>query len=190
MANDQVCINCDSILNNPDFCLHCGLQFERKPGAAAGATNDGQVTAKKQQSMIIQQTSFMDGAKVEEEEPEAVMTSPSVIPKQKDISGEKSISLKQRISNEYTFSGRERKVCKKCSEVNPFFKNECQKCNFKFPKTRGLHNSSLSSDNYTLYFWDMLHSEPLFSSLNRLNDFVRIVILIHAYSLKKEISCV
>ena len=29
--------------------------------------------------------------------------------------------------------------------------------------SRGLHNSSMSSDNYTLYFWDMLHSDPLFT---------------------------
>jgi hypothetical protein len=29
-------VNCDSILNNPDFCVHCGLQYERKPGILAG----------------------------------------------------------------------------------------------------------------------------------------------------------
>jgi hypothetical protein len=25
ISNDQVCVNCDSILNNPDYCIHCGL---------------------------------------------------------------------------------------------------------------------------------------------------------------------
>jgi hypothetical protein len=24
LANDQICVNCDSTLNNPDFCIHCG----------------------------------------------------------------------------------------------------------------------------------------------------------------------
>lgn len=73
---------------------------------------------------------------------------------------------------DYSYSGKERKVCKKCGEVNPFFRNECSKCRFKFPKTRGLHNSSLSSDSYTLYFWDMLHSDPLFSSIGEVNDYL------------------
>lgn len=35
LANDQVCVNCDSVLNNPDYCVHCGQQYERKPGSTA-----------------------------------------------------------------------------------------------------------------------------------------------------------
>lgn len=42
---------------------------------------------------------------------------------------------------------------------------------YYFTFRRGLY-SSLNSDNYTLYFWDMLHSDPLFSSLNKINDYV------------------
>jgi hypothetical protein len=45
--------------------------------------------------------------------------------KQVHKSEEKPLSLKQRILKEYSFSGKERKVCKKCGEVNSFFKNEC-----------------------------------------------------------------
>ena len=48
---------------------------------------------------------------------------------------EEHSSLKQRSLTEYTYSGRERKSCKKCGEINPFFRNECSKCKFKFPKT-------------------------------------------------------
>jgi len=63
---------------------------------------------------------------------------------------------------DYCYSGREKKICKKCGEANSFFKNECFKCKFKFPKTRGIHSSGLHSDSYTLYFWDILHSDPLY----------------------------
>ena len=43
--------------------------------------------------------------------------------------------MRERIINGYSYSGKERKGCKKCGEVNPFFKNECKVCNYKFPKT-------------------------------------------------------
>jgi len=44
-------------------------------------------------------------------------------------------SLQQKMMHDYCYSGREKKVCKKCGESNPFFKNECSQCKFKFPKT-------------------------------------------------------
>ena len=37
---------------------------------------------------------------------------------------------------------------------------------------RGLHNTSLQSDSYTLYFWDMLHSDPIFSNISEINDYL------------------
>lgn len=37
---------------------------------------------------------------------------------------------------------------------------------------RGVH-SNMNYDNYSLYFWDMLHSDSLFAALNKINDFVR-----------------
>lgn len=37
---------------------------------------------------------------------------------------------------------------------------------------RGLHNTSLQSDSYTLYFWDMLHSDPIFSNMSEINDYL------------------
>ena len=55
--------------------------------------------------------------------------------------------------------------------------------------SRGLNSSNLSSDSYTLYFWDILHSDPLFSSLNRLNDFVRSYKSKISLSLRKKTSC-
>ena len=47
--------------------------------------------------------------------------------------------------------------------------------NFDRGFRRGLHNSSMSSDSYTLYFWDMLHSDPLFQQIDDINDFVSVI---------------
>jgi hypothetical protein len=42
---------------------------------------------------------------------------------------------RSKVTTGYTYSGKDKKICKKCGEVNPFFKNECKICNYKFPKT-------------------------------------------------------
>jgi len=46
----------------------------------------------------------------------------------------------------------------------------------------------LNSDNYTLYFWDMLHSEPLFSSLNKINDYLEESDFISVRDLYKKVK--
>jgi hypothetical protein len=32
----MICINCQSFLTNPDYCIHCCFQYDRKPGAITG----------------------------------------------------------------------------------------------------------------------------------------------------------
>ncbi|CDW79536.1 dna binding and zinc-finger domain-containing protein [Stylonychia lemnae] len=187
ISNDQVCVNCDSILTNSEFCNHCGLQYEKKPGpqAAPGTQVPASVTAKENQ--LSMQESFKKNASIDSKS--TLSKKQSEIPNEdskevakndnqdfkipdpieitnirsmnhqsmalRSIDGEQQITWKDRITGDYAFSGKEKKICKKCNEVNP----------------RGI-NSSLNSDNYTLYFWDMLHSEPLFSSLNKINDYL------------------
>ncbi len=79
--------------------------------------------------------------------------------------------MKGKNLDKYQYTGKEKKVCKQCAEINPFFKNECVKCNYKFPKTRALHGQ-FNSDCYAMYFWEMLHSDTLFASLSKINDFL------------------
>jgi hypothetical protein len=46
----------------------------------------------------------------------------------------------------------------------------------------------MNSDNYSLYFWDMLHSDSLFSSLNKLNDYLEESDFISVRDLYKKIK--
>lgn len=39
---------------------------------------------------------------------------------------------------------------------------------------RGAHNT-MNTENYSLYFWDLLHSNALFASLNKINDYVNLL---------------
>ena len=64
------------------------------------------------------------------------------------------------------FSGKEKKVCQKCQRVYPFFKTECNYCQYKFPKTRHGASTSIQTENYTLQFWNKLRNDiALFDSL-------------------------
>jgi hypothetical protein len=57
--------------------------------------------------------------------------------------------------NQTTTGGSNRlslqKTCKLCHTVYPFYKNECIKCRYKFPKTRGgLSAGLLHTESYVL----------------------------------------
>lgn len=52
---------------------------------------------------------------------------------------------------------------------------------------RGL-NSSSNSENYSLYFWDILHSDSLFSSISKINDFLEESDFISVRDLYKKIK--
>ena len=76
----------------------------------------------------------------------------------------------------YNSTTKERRVCKKCNHPNPFFKIDCEKCRFKFTKTRAdrgaggvgdrgatnilnpLNNSSMNTDNLSVFFWELLQA--------------------------------
>jgi len=81
------------------------------------------------------------------------------------------------LSGLYSTTTKEKKVCKKCSHVNSFFKIDCQKCKLKFTKTRAdrgagplvdersnanslnpLNTSSMNTDNYSVIFWELLQA--------------------------------
>lgn len=36
VTNHSICINCESIMNNTEFCQVCCFQYDRKPGAITG----------------------------------------------------------------------------------------------------------------------------------------------------------
>ena len=77
----------------------------------------------------------------------------------------------------YNSTTRENKVCKKCGQINSFFKIECEKCKVKFNKLRTergvqdkgsglnpINTASMNTDNYPIFFWDLLqHTSEYFS---------------------------
>jgi len=46
----------------------------------------------------------------------------------------------------YSSTTKEKKICKKCNAVNAFFKIDCDKCRFKFTKTRADRGAGMIAD--------------------------------------------
>lgn len=82
----------------------------------------------------------------------------------------------------YNTVTKDGKVCRKCQHLNPFFRQECEKCDHKYGKTRGERGagsmgsslgqlsrgmsafeqgllngmSNLNLENYSVLFWELL----------------------------------
>ena len=46
----------------------------------------------------------------------------------------------------YSSTTKEKKICKKCNTENAFFKIDCDKCRFKFTKTRADRGAGITND--------------------------------------------
>ena len=67
VTQQMICINCQSFLTNPDYCIHCCFQYDRKPGAITGFVSSngingiqnekgdkpGPVAAKKDEAPVV-----------------------------------------------------------------------------------------------------------------------------------------
>ena len=95
----------------------------------------------------------------------------------------------QQVIKNCNFSGKERKTCQKCQRVYPFFKTECNYCQYKFPKTRHGVSTGIQTDSYTLQFWSKLRQDVgIFDSLTQLNEHLEDSDLMSVRDLYKKIK--
>ena len=95
----------------------------------------------------------------------------------------------QQVIKNCNFSGKERKTCQKCQRVYPFFKTECNYCQYKFPKTRHGVSTGIQTDSYTLQFWSKLRQDVgIFDSLTQLNEYLEDSDLMSVRDLYKKIK--
>ena len=82
------------------------------------------------------------------------------------------------LSTMYNYTTKDKKICKRCNTLNSFFKIDCQKCKFKFTKTRAdrgvggsysdrgsasqslnpFGSNAINADNYPILFWELLQA--------------------------------
>ena len=108
---------------------------------------------------------------------------------QSDLAPERWGSRMSKVVQNCNFSGKERKTCQKCLRVYPFFKTECNYCQYKFPKTRLGASTSIQTDSYTLQFWSKLRQDiGIFDSLTQLNEYLEDTDLMSVRDLYKKIK--
>lgn len=194
IAKQQVCVNCDSLLNpnTPDFCFQCGTQFDRRPNATVpnlainpNEKNQQPVVKEAYAERVVEakepiqmpEKSIADQAREkilsqdipQREKADQAQKTDDKDNKEDQVSDLLPSRWSERMKivlSKCNFSGKEKKVCQKCQRVYPFFKTECNHCQYKFPKTRHGASTSIQTENYTLQFWNKLRNDiALFDSL-------------------------
>lgn len=106
-SNNQLCMNCNTIIYNQDYCLNCMYVFE-----------------KKQEKKIIPK----ENIPIDKNDDIFRQTERQRILELR----QKNISYNDNTAS-YTQDGKEKKICKRCSEVNVAIATECRSCKSKFP---------------------------------------------------------
>lgn len=75
----------------------------------------------------------------------------------------------EEIAVAYSQEGKDKKICKKCSEVNLSSSTECRNCKFKFPVI-SYFDINLN-DSYVIHFWDKINRNSTIQQLKNFSDF-------------------
>ena len=101
-------MNCNTVIYNSEFCINCMYVFEKKIEKRQKNDNSNQ-----------------NNDKTEEQRPTE---------RQKIIElRNKSSNITENVSVACNQEGKEKKICKKCGEVNNAIAIDCRICKFKFP---------------------------------------------------------
>jgi predicted Zn-ribbon and HTH transcriptional regulator len=136
--NTQLCMNCNTVIYNPEYCVNCMFVFEKK------------IDKQKTNVSIL------------EEENRQTERQRMIELRQKNINVDD-------ISVSYTQEAKEKKICKKCGEVNVVIATECKNCKFKFPLISyfDIH----MNQNYSLHFWDKIYKNSIVQQLKNFGEF-------------------
>ena len=144
-SNSYYCNNCNIYLYNSEICLNCS-----------------NIAEKKQEKNFSQNSNFNDGKNNEE-----LLRQTE---RQKILEArQKNINFNESITVSYTYEGKEKKICKKCGEVNLNNAPECRNCKYKFPLVT--HFDINVDHNYSVHFWDKISKNSTIQQLKNFADF-------------------
>lgn len=135
--NNQLCMNCNTVIFNSEYCVNCMFVFEKK-------------IEKKPSANVVEE-------EVRQTERQRILEL-----RQKNVNVED-------IAVAYTQEGKEKKICKKCGEVNQVISAECKNCKFKFPYISyfDIH----MNQNYSIHFWEKINKNSTIQQLKNLGDY-------------------
>jgi ribosomal protein L40E len=139
VVNNQVCLNCGTVIHNQEFCVNCMFVFEKKlekkPSEKVDVPVEELRQTERQRILELRQ---------------------------------KNVNVED-IAVAYSQENKDKKICKKCGEVNVSTATDCRNCKFKFP-----HVSFFDvhlNETYAVHFWDKISRNSTIQQLKNFSDF-------------------
>ncbi len=150
--NTFYCNTCNIYLHNSEVCFNCNCNAERK---------SDKIIFQSQSCNSLNNLNYCNN-NIEEIQRQTE--------RQKILEAkQKNLSLTESVAVSYTNDGKEKKICKKCGEVNTRSAAECRDCKHKFPIIT--HFDINVDQNYTVHFWDKISKNSTIQQLKNFSDF-------------------
>lgn len=145
--NEDLCDKCGTVKRNDIQCVNCMYRFERTtlkstiPNIIPEMNEDANLTDR-QRTLHLRQ---------------------------------KNISIDNNNNSEFiremqNAMSREKKICKKCGEVNDKLTSTCKNCSYRFPII-SCYNIYDNSSCYCVHFWDKLNKNHIIQQLKTFSSF-------------------
>ena len=81
---------------------------------------------------------------------------------------QKNININESVPISYSVEGKEKKICKKCGEINTRAASECRDCKHKFPIVT--HFDINVDQTFSVHFWDKISKNSTIQQLKNFAD--------------------
>lgn len=142
---NELCPYCGTVKYNDQFCVNCMNPFDK---------------------VQIQQTPLLKAPQSEQSNDEANLTDRQRILQLR----QKNINIENHDMFDINGSSKEKKVCKKCGEINDKHCTVCKNCSYKFPIIT-CYNIYNNSGSYCVHFWDKLNKNHIIQQLKTFTSF-------------------
>lgn len=155
--NTFYCNNCNIYLHNSEICFNCSGVAEKKSDKLVFQS----------QNSLNANTSLNNNNNNNNTSQEEIQRQTE---RQKILEAkQKNINLTESVAVSYTNDGKEKKICKKCGEVNTRSAAECKDCKYKFPLVT--HFDINVDQTFSVHFWDKISKNSTIQQLKNFADY-------------------
>ncbi len=159
LNNNFYCHNCNIYLHNSEICFNCSG-----------------VTEKKSERLVFQSQTSLNGNLLSNNNNPNNLNQEEIqrqTERQKILEAkQKNINLSESVAVSYTNDAKEKKICKKCGEVNTRSAAECRDCKHKFPLVT--HFDINVDQTFSVHFWDKISKNSTIQQLKNFADYFKI----------------
>jgi hypothetical protein len=164
-TNNFYCNNCNSYYYNSESCLNCINLLDKKYNLISSMQNQGI----SQSQLQIQLNGFNNNSNYNNNNNSNLEENQRQTERQKILEAkQKNINITESVPISYTVEGKEKKICKKCGEINTRAASECRDCKHKFPLVT--HFDINVDQTFSVHFWDKISKNSTIQQLKNFAD--------------------